>query len=127
MPLYEYRCARCSQVTEALQRLGEAPLSACPRCGGALERIASAPALQFKGSGWYVNDYGRGRGNDSAGKAERGSTDKAERGSTDKTERGSTDKTERGSTDKADRGSTDKAESKTADKPTKSDTPAKAS
>jgi putative FmdB family regulatory protein len=119
MPLYEYRCARCSQVTEALQHLGEAPLSECPRCGGALERIASAPALQFKGTGWYVTDYGRGRGNDSAGKAERGGTDKAESGSTNKPERGSTDKPESGSTNKP--------ESKTADKPAKSDTPAKAS
>jgi putative FmdB family regulatory protein len=119
MPLYEYRCARCGQLTEALQRMSEAPLSECPHCGGALERIASAPALHFKGSGWYVNDYGRGRGNDSAGKAESGSTDKAESSSPDKPERGSTDKPERSSTDKP--------ESKTADRPAKSNIPAKAS
>ena len=112
MPLYEYRCTRCGKLTEALQRLGEAPLSECPHCGGALERIASAPALHFKGSGWYVNDYGRGRGNDSAGKAESGSTDKPESVGTDK----------------PNSGSTNKPESKTADKPAKSDTPpAKAS
>jgi putative FmdB family regulatory protein len=94
MPLYEYRCASCGELMEALQRVGAAPLSECPRCGGALERIASAPALQFKGSGWYVNDYGRGRGNDSAGKAESGSSDKAKSSSPDKPERRSADKPE---------------------------------
>ncbi len=65
MPLYEYRCTSCGEHTEALQRLGEAPLTKCPHCGGVLERVISAPALQFKGSGWYVTDYGRGGGNGS--------------------------------------------------------------
>ena len=59
MPLYEYRCQVCGEISEVLQRMDDAPLSECPRCGGALRKMASAPALQFKGSGWYVTDYGR--------------------------------------------------------------------
>ena len=58
MPLYEYRCTNCGERTEVLQHLGEAPLRECPRCGGTLEKLISAPALQFKGTGWYVTDYG---------------------------------------------------------------------
>ena len=57
MPLYEYQCTQCGQRTEALQRLGEAPLKVCPHCGGELRKLLSAPAFQFKGSGWYKTDY----------------------------------------------------------------------
>lgn len=59
MPLYEYRCTSCGECTEVLQRLGAAPPSQCPRCGGALEKLSSVPALQFKGTGWYVTDYAK--------------------------------------------------------------------
>ena len=59
MPLYEYLCTKCGERTEVLQSLGAAPPSQCPRCGGALEKQASAPALQFKGTGWYVTDYAK--------------------------------------------------------------------
>jgi putative FmdB family regulatory protein len=62
MPLYEYRCTSCGEKTEVLQRLAEAPLRICPHCGGSLTKILSAPALQFKGTGWYVTDYARGGG-----------------------------------------------------------------
>lgn len=73
MPLYEYLCDSCSQRTEVLQRLDEPPLSVCPNCGGALRKLLSAPAFQFKGSGWYVTDYaGKGRG-----EAKSGAGDKA--------------------------------------------------
>ena len=60
MPLYEYRCKSCGERTEVLQHLNEPPMRFCPRCGGAVEKMLSAPALQFKGSGFYVNDYARG-------------------------------------------------------------------
>jgi putative FmdB family regulatory protein len=59
MPLYEYRCTKCGERLEVLQHLSDARLAECPRCGGALEKVISAPALQFKGSGWYVTDYAR--------------------------------------------------------------------
>jgi putative FmdB family regulatory protein len=59
MPLYEYKCASCGDVFEVIQKFSDEPLHEHPGCGGALEKLISASALQFKGSGWYVNDYGR--------------------------------------------------------------------
>lgn len=59
MPIYEYVCERCEESTEALQRIGDPPLTECPKCGGPLRKKVSAPAFQFKGSGWYVTDYAR--------------------------------------------------------------------
>lgn len=57
MPLYEYQCLRCEKKSEVLQRIDEAPLAACPHCGGEVRKLISSPAFQFKGSGWYVTDY----------------------------------------------------------------------
>ncbi len=68
MPLYEYRCTKCGERIEVLQHLSDAPLAECPRCGGSLEKVISAPALQFKGSGWYVTDYARRGGERGADK-----------------------------------------------------------
>ena len=62
MPLYEYQCQSCEKRTEVLQRFDDAPLAACPECGGEVKKLPSAPAVQFKGSGWYVTDYaGKGK------------------------------------------------------------------
>ncbi len=58
MPIYEYQCQSCGHRLEALQRVSEPSLTTCPECGGELKRLISAPAFQFKGSGWYVTDYG---------------------------------------------------------------------
>jgi putative FmdB family regulatory protein len=58
MPLYEYHCQKCGRF-ETLQKFSDGPLTACPTCGGTVERLISAPAFQFKGSGWYVTDYGK--------------------------------------------------------------------
>jgi putative FmdB family regulatory protein len=62
VPIYEYDCASCGKRTEAIQRVGERPLRICPRCGGKLKKAFSAPAVHFKGSGWYVTDYAGARG-----------------------------------------------------------------
>lgn len=62
MPLYEYKCDSCGQVFEVMQRFSDPPLQQHENCGGAVRRLLSAPALQFKGSGWYVNDYARAGG-----------------------------------------------------------------
>ena len=59
MPLYEYQCTECGHLTEVLQRLSDPPLAKCPECGEAVRKLLSAPAFQFKGSGWYVTDYAR--------------------------------------------------------------------
>jgi len=59
MPLYEYKCAKCGEVFELIQKFSDEPLHEHPGCGGPVEKLVSASALQFKGSGWYVNDYGK--------------------------------------------------------------------
>jgi putative FmdB family regulatory protein len=69
MPLYEYKCAKCGEVFELIQKFSDEPLHEHPGCGGAVEKLLSAAALQFKGSGWYVTDYGR---NGSSGKESSG-------------------------------------------------------
>jgi putative FmdB family regulatory protein len=59
MPLYEYRCSTCGYSFEVLQKVNEPKLKKCPKCGGLLKKVLSPPAIQFKGSGWYVTDYAR--------------------------------------------------------------------
>jgi putative FmdB family regulatory protein len=57
LPLYPYRCTQCGHRFEKIQKFGAKPEEVCPKCGGVLERPLTAPGLQFKGAGWYVNDY----------------------------------------------------------------------
>ena len=57
MPIHEYKCQACGCRTEALQKLRDKPLQKCPKCGGALVKLISSPAIQFKGSGFYITDY----------------------------------------------------------------------
>ena len=61
MPLYEYRCKGCGEVSEFLQRFDDPPKETCPKCKGQLERLLSAPAFHLKGSGWYKTDYAGGK------------------------------------------------------------------
>ena len=60
MPLYDYRCEKCGEVFEVRQSFSDATLTTHEGCGGNVKRLISVPALQFKGTGWYVTDYGRG-------------------------------------------------------------------
>ena len=60
MPLYEYKCQSCGDVFEIIQKFSDEPLAVHETCGGKVDRLISTSALQFKGSGWYVNDYGKG-------------------------------------------------------------------
>jgi putative FmdB family regulatory protein len=69
MPLYEYQCVQCNERLEAIQRFSDEPFTICPQCGGNLKKLISSPAFQFKGSGWYVSDYGKG-GSGSKGSSE---------------------------------------------------------
>jgi putative FmdB family regulatory protein len=57
LPLYEYACKKCGRTVEKIQRFSDAPLKTCESCQGELKRLISAPAIQFKGTGWYVTDY----------------------------------------------------------------------
>lgn len=58
MPIYEYRCTKCEQVTEALQKVSDPPLRRCPSCGAKLEKLISRTSFQLKGGGWYAEGYG---------------------------------------------------------------------
>lgn len=59
MPLYEYLCQKCGHRFEEIRKFSDKELKKCPKCGGLLEQVISAPAVQFKGSGWYVTDYAK--------------------------------------------------------------------
>jgi putative FmdB family regulatory protein len=67
--MYDYRCNRCGETFEVIQKFSDEPLKTHEGCGGDVERLISLPALQFKGTGWYVTDYGKG------GKSPAGSSD----------------------------------------------------
>ena len=72
MPLYEYACDRCGKTFEVMQKFADEPLTTHENCGGKVERLLSAPALQFKGTGWYVTDYARNNGSSANGSAAKG-------------------------------------------------------
>jgi putative FmdB family regulatory protein len=59
MPLYEYQCESCKQRFERIQRFVDPPVENCPACGGPVRKLLSSPAIQFKGSGWYITDYAK--------------------------------------------------------------------
>ena len=105
MPLYEYRCRQCENVFDRLERASEPKDGMCPECGGAATRLLGAPALQFKGSGWYVNDYGKGNGSKPT------DTDKPAPAAK---ESGSETKTEKAAEKKVEKKSEKKSESKVA-------------
>jgi len=68
MPLYEYQCKKCRHKFEKIQKFSDPPVRKCPECGGPVEKLLHAPAVQFKGSGWYVTDYaGKQPASDGAG------------------------------------------------------------
>jgi putative FmdB family regulatory protein len=82
MPLYEYECKKCGHRFEKIQKFSDKMVKKCPECGGKVEQMISAPAVQFKGSGWYVTDYAKkssspGSGGDSASNAKEKKDDKS--------------------------------------------------
>lgn len=91
MPLYEFECKKCHHRFEKIQSVA-APDPECEKCGGTVERLLHAPAVQFKGSGWYVTDYGKSAG--AKGKSDGKSTEKSETSSAAKTDSKSESKSE---------------------------------
>ncbi len=89
MPIYEFECRKCKNRLEVFQKMNDKPPVKCGKCGGRLEKLVSASAIQFKGSGWYVTDYA-GNGRKAAEKAERETAtgdDKKDDKKSDKTDR----------------------------------------
>ena len=77
MPLYEYQCEACNHRFERIQKFSDPPVEICPTCGGAVRKLISSPAIQFKGSGWYITDYAKkpsGDGSKPAASSEASST-----------------------------------------------------
>jgi putative FmdB family regulatory protein len=81
MPLYEYRCHSCGKKFEVIQKFSDEPLTKHEECGGEVEKLISAPAFHFKGTGWYVTDYAKGNGG--APKSDGGKKDADARSSAD--------------------------------------------
>jgi putative FmdB family regulatory protein len=70
MPLYEYECEKCGHRFEKIRKFSDPPIETCPTCGGHVHKLMSSPAIQFKGSGWYITDYAR-KDSAAAGKTEK--------------------------------------------------------
>jgi putative FmdB family regulatory protein len=106
LPLYEYECPK-DGLFERIQKFSDPPLDACPTCGGPIEKLLSAPAIQFKGSGWYITDYARkSTGGEAAGKKDGSDTGGAKGASKDSSpssasseSKSSTSETKSGSTE----------------------------
>jgi putative FmdB family regulatory protein len=75
MPLYEYECTKCHHHFERIQKFSDPHVKSCPNCAGKVQMVVSAPAVQFKGSGWYVTDYAKKSGSSSSN----GSSEKSEK------------------------------------------------
>jgi putative FmdB family regulatory protein len=82
LPLYEYACKKCGRHHERIETFKGPHMRKCPSCGGKVEQLISAPALQFKGTGWYVTDYA---GKSSTGESSKGEGGKGEGGDPAKT------------------------------------------
>ena len=89
MPLYEYACLKCKRHTDKIENLNGPHLKKCPHCGGKVESVITAPAIQFKGSGWYVTDYAKKTSGGDSGKSEK--SEKSEK--TEKSEKSETKST----------------------------------
>ena len=137
MPLYEYQCEACGHRFEVIQKYSDPPASVCPKCGGEVRKLFSSPAIQFKGSGFYITDYARsgksysegesGSKSDAtatpankAGAAESKSDAKPESKSGAKSESKSDSKTESKSESKSDSKAEKKGDPKTSSKPSAS-------
>ena len=89
MPLYEYQCdGKCGQRFEVIQKFSDPPVKKCPNCGGKVHKLLSSPAIQFKGSGWYITDYARKSGVSADTKSTSEKSEKSEKtDKADKTEK----------------------------------------
>jgi putative FmdB family regulatory protein len=90
MPLYEYQCQECGEKMEVIQRFDDEPYTICASCGGGLKKLFSAPAIQFKGSGFYLTDYGKGGSSATKTPAQSDSKDSSKPSSTTETKSGGT-------------------------------------
>ncbi len=79
MPLYEYQCKKCKHRFEKIRKFSDPPIKKCPECGGPVEQLLHAPAVQFKGTGWYVTDYAGKKTEAAAPASSDGASEKADK------------------------------------------------
>ena len=96
MPLYEYQCKKCGHRFEKIQKFSDKMVKKCPECGGVVEQMISAPAVQFKGSGWYVTDYAKkpSAGSSSSTSSDSSSSDSSSSSSADSSKKDEKNKSE---------------------------------
>ncbi|HET6179524.1 MAG TPA: zinc ribbon domain-containing protein [Candidatus Sulfotelmatobacter sp.] len=100
MPLYEYECKKCGHRFEKIQKFSDKVVKKCPECGGQVEQMISAPAVQFKGSGWYVTDYATKSSSPGPSGSDSGSKDKDKKDDKSKSDTGSKDTSSKESSSK---------------------------
>ena len=100
MPLYEYQCKKCHHRFERIQKFSDRHMKKCPDCGGPVEQMISAPAVQFKGSGWYVTDYAKKGASSSTSDSDSGAKDTPSKDSAKKDDKPKAEKSEKKKADK---------------------------
>ena len=115
MPLYEYECDACHHRFEVIQKFSDPPIDKCPKCGSPVQKLLSSPAIQFKGSGWYITDYARAGKSDTGGQSSN-RNDGSKSGEA-KSESSSDSKSETKSESKSESKTESKTESKSDSKP----------
>jgi putative FmdB family regulatory protein len=111
MPLYEYKCDACGHHFEKIQKFSDPLVDTCPKCGGVVRKLVSSPAIQFKGSGFYITDYAK-KDHVAAAKADKEGSGKSEK--SEKSEKGErSEKSEK--TDKADTAAKSETSSSSSD------------
>jgi putative FmdB family regulatory protein len=94
MPLYEYECDACGHRFEVIVKFSDPPIEKCPTCGGAVHKLMSSPAIQFKGTGWYITDYARKDADKKQGGEKKDSGEKKETNESTDTKESSTAKSD---------------------------------
>jgi putative FmdB family regulatory protein len=119
VPLYEYQCPQCGRF-EVIRKFSDPALTACPTCGREVQKLLSAPAIQFKGTGWYITDYARKGSGSEGGKDKKGGEQKSESKSDSKPESKSESKSDSKSDSGDSGGKADSSDSTSKTTPSKS-------
>jgi putative FmdB family regulatory protein len=129
MPLYEYQCDACGHRFEVIRKFSDEPLEGCPKCGGHIQKLISAPAFAFKGTGWYVTDYAKkdsvAPGKSDGESKDPGSKDSKDTGASDAGGKDSKDAGEKGAKDSKDQGAKDSSTKDQASTPAKTESSTK--
>jgi putative FmdB family regulatory protein len=112
MPLYEYQCGACGHRFEAIQKFADAPLDTCPKCGGAIQKLQSAPAFHLKGTGWYITDYAK-KDSSTAAKSDAEAKSAESKGADSKGAESKTTETKETAASKGEKAETKKTDTKT--------------